>query len=226
MRLGFTRNPDNNGEWYALICVSREVSITERVISRVIGLDMGLKFFLSDSEGRKIENPEFYKKTLKRIKEEQRRLSRKKRDSKNRRKQVMKLAKLYQRLKNQRDDFLHKLSRFYVDNYDLIAIENLNIRGMVRNHKLSGSILDASWARFHQMLSYKAESAGKTVVRVDPKGTSKERLCGNDRDINAAVNILNRAGWGTAFAPSEVEPLLVRVSSIVEEGTGCLRIHS
>ncbi len=133
-----------SGEWYALISVDKRNSAITRTIEKVIGLDMGIKFFLSDSDGRQIENPKFYKRTLDRIRMEQRKLSRKKKGSQNRKKEILRLAKLHQRLANQRDDFLHKLSRFYVDNYDLIAIEDLNIKGMAKNHWLAQSILDAS----------------------------------------------------------------------------------
>ena len=139
-----------SGEWYALVCVDKKFTMLERAIEKVIGLDMGVKFFLSDSDGRQIENPKFYRKTLKRIKAEQRNLSRKKRGSNNRKKQILRLAKLHQRLTNQRDDFLHKLSRFYVDTYDFISIEDLNIRGMTMNHHLAQSILDASWSKFYR----------------------------------------------------------------------------
>ena len=215
------------GEWYALISVDREVSVTPKPIEKVIGLDMGLKFFLSDSDGRQIENPKFYKKTLERIKTEQRKLSRKKKGSQNRKKEILRLATLHQRLTNQRDDFLHKLSRFYVDNYDLIAIEDLNIKGMTRNHHLAQSILDASWSNFFGMLSCKAESASKVVKEVNPRGTSKEYKYGRelDRDYNASINILERglSGQGLPFVPSEVEPLRelipISASSIVEVGS-------
>jgi putative transposase len=98
---------------------------------------------------------------------------------------------------NQRDDFLHKLSCFYVNNYDLIAVERLNISGMVRNHRLGGKILDASWGKFLHMLSYKAERAGRRVVEVDPRGTSQNLPEGLDRDYVAACRIL-RLGLGRA----------------------------
>ena len=215
------------GEWYALISADKEVSVITKVMDKVIGLDVGIKFFLSDSDGRQIENPKFYKKTLERLRIEQRKLSRKKKGSQNRKKEILRLAKLHQRLTNQRDDFLHKLSRFYVDNYDLIAIEDLNIKGMTKNRHLAQSILDASWSKFFGMLSCKAESAGKTVERVNPRGTSKEHKYGMeiDRDYNASINILERGllGQGLPFVPSEVEPLrtLIQVSasSIVEVGS-------
>lgn len=216
-----------SGEWYALICVDcQQPAVLKKAIEKVVGLDVGIKFFLSDSDGRQIENPKFYKKTLERIKIEQRKLSRKKKGSNNRKKEILRLAKLHQRLTNQRDDFLHKLSRFYVDSYDLIAIEDLNIKGMIRNRHLAQSILDASWSKFFGVLSCKAESAGKTVEKVNPRGTSKEYKYGEklDRDYNASLNILERGmlGQGLPFVPSEVEPLRelmqVSASSIVEGG--------
>ena len=216
-----------SGEWYALITADKEFSAITKAIEKVIGLDMGIKFFLSDSDGRQIENPKFYKNTLARIKIEQRKLSRKKKGSQNRKKQILRLAKLHQRLTNQRDDFLHKLSRFYVDAYDLIAIEDLNINGMAKNHHLAQSILDASWSKFFGMLSCKAESAGKIVKDVNPRGTSKEYKYGTelDRDYNASLNILERGmvGQGLPFVPSEVEPLRelipISASSIIEAGS-------
>jgi len=219
-----------SGDWYALISVDKEVPLVTKAIEKVIGLDMGIKFFLSDSDGRQIENPKFYKKTLERIKIAQRKLSRKKKGSNNCKKQILRLAKLHQRLTNQRDDFLHKLSRFYVDNYDLIAVEDLNIKGMSKNHHLAQSILDASWSKFFKMLESKAEIAGSIVPKVNPRGTSKEHKYGTgiDRDYNASINILERGllGQGLPFVPSEVEPLRelmpISASSIVEAGSPLL----
>ena len=215
------------GEWYAMVCADREISVVTRAMEKVIGLDMGIKFFVSDSDGRQIENPKFYKKTLERIKVEQRKLSRKRRGSQNRKKEIIRLAKLHQRLTNQRDDFLHKLSRFYVDTYDLISVEDLNIIGMAKNHHLAQSILDASWNKFFRMLESKAEIAGTLVPKVNPRGTSKEHKYGTeiDRDYNASINILERGlvGQGLPFVPSEVEPLRelipISASSIVEVGS-------
>jgi len=135
----------NSGKWYACLCVEKEVNIVQREPKRVVGIDVGIKYFLTDSDGRQIENPRFYERTLERIRILHRNLSRKKRGSKNREKARVKLARAYEKLVNQRNDFLHKLSRFYVNNYDMICVENLNIMNMVRNHKLAGKILDASW---------------------------------------------------------------------------------
>jgi putative transposase len=127
-------------------------------------------------------------------------------------------------LENQRNDFLHKLSRFYVDNYDVVAVEDLNVEGMVRNHCLARKIHDASWSKFFTMLSYKAANAGRTFVKVNPRGTSREYKHGKlDRDYNAALNILERglSGLGRPFVPVEIKPLLVAIpaSCIVEAGS-------
>ena len=214
-------------EWYAMISVDREVSVITKTIEKVIGLDMGVKFFLSDSNGRQIENPKFYKKTLERLRTAQRKLSRKKKGSHNRKKEILRVAKLHQRLTNQRDDFLHKLSRFYVDAYDFISIEDLNIKGMAKNHYLAQSILDASWSKFFGMVECKAEIAGTGLSKVNPRGTSKEHKYGTeiDRDYNASINILERGlvGQGLPFAPLEIEPLRelmqVSASSVVEGGS-------
>ncbi|MDI6847083.1 MAG: RNA-guided endonuclease TnpB family protein [Candidatus Bathyarchaeia archaeon] len=185
---------------------------------------MGINHFLTDSMGRQVENPRFYQKTLWRIKMVQHCLCKKRKGSENREKQRLKLAKLCEKLVNQRDDFLHKLSHFYVNSYDVICVEDLNIKGMVRNHKLAGKILDASWGKFLQMLHYKAENAGGVVVKVNPRGTSREYKHGElDRDYNASLNILERglSGMGQPYEPVEIAPLprAISASTIVEAGS-------
>jgi len=195
-----------SGKWFALICVEKEKKKLPKT-GKVIGIDVGIRFFLTDSEGRQIENPKFYERTLKRIRIEQRRLSKKQKGSRNYEKQRRKLAKAYEKLVNQRDDFLHKLSRFYVENYDVICVENLNIRNMVRNHNLAQKILDASWGKFLHYLAYKAENAGKRVVKVDPRGTSKGLTYNNPlRDYISACRIKMR-GWDGPDSLLESEPL-------------------
>jgi len=195
-----------SGKWFVLICVEKEKKKLPKT-GKVIGIDVGIRSFLTDSEGRQIENPRFYEKTLKRIKIEQRKLSKKKKGSRNWEKQRRKLAKAYEKLVNQRNDFLHKLSRFYVENYDVICIENLNIRNMVRNHNLAQKILDASWGKFLHYLAYKAENAGKQVVKVNPRGTSKGLTYNNPlRDYISACRILMR-GWDSPDSLLERRPL-------------------
>ena len=110
-----------------------------------------------------------------------------------------------------------------MNNYDVICVENLNIRGMVRNHKLAGKILDASWGKFLQLLEFKAERAGALVVKVNPRGTSQEYKHGElDRDYNASLNILERglSGLGRPLEPVDIEPLrVIPASSVVEAGS-------
>lgn len=222
-----------SGKWYTSISVENNSQVKQKVeqkpIQKAVGLDVGIKHFLTDSDGMQIENPKMLKKSLKKLRKEQQKLSRKKKWSKNREKQRIKVAGIHEKIVNQRNDFLNKLSRYYVDNYDLIAIEDLNVEGMVKNHYLARSISDASWSTFAWMLEYKAESANPQVVKVDPRGTSQIYKYGElDRDYNASINILER-GLETLpqglreVTPVEIEPLreLTQVSacSVVEAGS-------
>ena len=214
----------SSGKWFACLCVERDIHVAERKPEKAIGIDVGIRHFLTDSDGRQIENPRFYERPLEKIRVTQHWLSRKKKGSRNRERQRVKLAKLYEKLVNQRNDFLHKLSMFYVNNYNVICVEDLNIKGMVRNRNLAQKILDASWGKFLQILSYKAEGAGGMVVKVNPRGTSREYKHGElNRDYNASLNILERglAGLGRPFEPVGLKPLLVAVpaSVIVEAGS-------
>ncbi|MEM3946162.1 MAG: transposase, partial [Candidatus Micrarchaeia archaeon] len=186
-----------------------------------IGIDVGVKHFLTDSDGRQIENPRFYEKTIRRIRVLNHWLSRKKKGSKNYEKQRIKLAKAHERLINQRDDFLHKLSRFYVNNYDVICVENLDIKNMVRNHNLAQKILDASWGKFLQLLEYKAERAGVRVVKVNPRGTSEGLSYENPYRDWISANRIKMRGWDSPKTPAEMKPLLVEIpaSLIVEAGS-------
>jgi putative transposase len=239
----------NSGEWFAWGSVESENESEQKPIQKAVGLDVGLEHFLTDSDGKQIENPHHLKKTQKRLKRRQKKVSRKEKDSENRNKQRMRVASLHERVTNQRDDFLHKLSRYYVDHYDLIAIEDLNIRGMLRNHKLSSSISDVAWNKFAEMLAYKAGNAGKLVVRVNPRNTTQRcGRCGRivkkslavrihrcpycglvaHRDYNSAIDILKlgleKIPQGLReFKPVELGPLRelepIPASSIVEAGS-------
>ncbi len=203
---------ERSGKWYAIVQAEDEPKPLPPT-GKVVGIDVGIRHFLTDSDGRQIENPEFYKRTLSKIKKLQKDLSRKQKDSKNREKARIKLAKAYEKLVNQRNDFLHKLSRFYVDNYDAVVVEDLQIGNMVKNHNLAQKILDASWGKFIQMLSYKAERAGRRVVKVNPRGTSEGlRMDDPLRDYISAFRIKNKAGLGRPSEPVERRPLL-RITS-------------
>jgi len=201
-----------SGEWFALLC-AEETENPKKGVEKAIGIDLGIRSFLTDSDGREVENPRFYERELERLRVEHRKLSRKKRRSNNWFKQLKRLCKIYEKIERRRDDFLHKLSRFYVVNYDLIAVEDLEVGNMRRNHNLSAQISDASWGKFLRFLSYKAARAGKTVVKVSPRGTS-EGLSWNDplRDHISACRILKRGleklGQGLPSEPVERGPLL------------------
>lgn len=181
-------------------------------IQTSVGIDVGLTSFAVLSNGEQIENPRFARKFERKIRRANRVLARKKRGSNRRARQKKCLAKLHEKVVGARKDFIHQLSRKLVDRFDLICCEKLNIRGMVRG-KLSKSILDASWGFLYWCLSYKAASAGKTFIQIDPRGTSQvcskcgatvpkklsERThvcpeCGfaTSRDHNSALEILRR----------------------------------
>lgn len=210
--LAITRN--GRGMWYACFSTVTEREVVPREVNRAVGIDLGLTAFLATSDGETISNPKWFRRGEHKLGQAQRLLSRKARGSSNQKKQKVVVAKVYEKIRNQRLDFHHKLSKRFVGTYDLIAYEDLNIKGMVQNHKLAKSISDAAWGMFLQKLLYKAEEAGVTMVGVNPRGTSQvcsgcgaavpkllsERVhrcsCGLeiDRDVNAARNIL-KIGW-------------------------------
>lgn len=209
--------------WY--ICFSCEV---EPVIlpktGNSVGVDVGIEKFAALSDGTIIENPKFLRESEAKLKHEQRCLSRKKKGSRSRKKQRNRVARLYCKIRNQRNDFLHKESLRLVETYDVIVFEDLKIRNMIKNRHLAKSILDAAWGAFMQFTSYKAENAGREVRFAYPHGSSQDCSgCGRpvkkslavrvhkcpycglilDRDINAAINILRRGtrpGGATALA--------------------------
>ena len=221
-----TRSDD---KWYVIIQTEHEVSASKHD-GRSVGIDVGLKSFVVDSDGVVIENPRFYDQSLKKIRKLQRNVSRKQRFSQNWKKAKRKLANVYEHVTNQKNDFLHKLSRYYVDMYATICVEDLDIKSLKENGNSTGlhrSIHDASWGRFSSYLTYKAESAGTNVITVDPRNTTQ--MCSNcgsivkktisvrihdcpqcgfvaDRDYNAAVNI-HRVGMEQPFKPVEILPL-------------------
>lgn len=218
-------------KWYA--CFNIEVDDTVKSQGHRaarVGVDLGLDSLVTLSNGEKVQPPKFLRRMEKKLSREQRKLSRKKKCSKNRVKQTVRVAKVHCKVRLQRSDFNHKISQMLVNRFGMIVFEKLRIQGMVKNHRLAKSIADAGWSQLQAFTSYKAAEAGAVVKFVDPYGTTANcsrcgfhipkrlservhecRNCGLvlDRDWNAAVNILNRVGWGTAEStPVETAPLL------------------
>ncbi len=212
------------GRWSACFSVEMPEPAQLPKTGQEIGLDMGISALATTSEGERIENPNSYRESQTKLRILQRSLARKKRGSKNRRKALLlellvRVQRQQEHVANQRRDYLHKLSTHLVEHDDLIALEDLRVRNRVRNKHLSKSILDSGCepsvrSIFRQYLTYKAGSAGREVVLVDPASTSKtcsrcgaifegltlkdrwvECGCGLslDRDHNAAINILAKA---------------------------------
>lgn len=142
-----------------------------------IGVDVGLSAFATLSDGTVIDNPRWYKNGQRALRVAQRRVARRKKGSNRRRKAIVLLQRAHIYLRQQRIDFQHKLSRTLVDRNGLIVVEDLNVKGLASG-MLAKSVHDAGWSQFINMLSYKAESAGRLLVKVDPRGTSQTCICG------------------------------------------------
>jgi putative transposase len=231
------------GKWFIIFTLKANDEPTSNH-GPAVGIDIGLNSYLTLSDGTQIDNPEFFRKSEKKIKKLQKEVSRKEKGSNNRYKAKRKLAIASEKVKNQRNDFLHKLTSDLVSNYGLFVVESLTISNMIKNHKLAKSISDASWSRFIDLLRYKAESAGTEVLTVPEFEPTTKRCsqCGNvrdislsermyscpacglfiDRDKNAAINILNcRAEGARIHACGEMTAtplkLEVHVDSLSQE---------
>jgi putative transposase len=162
--------------WYVCFSVEKEcVSLPPS--TEAVGIDVGLASFAVLSDGTEIDNPRHLKSGLGKLRKAQRRLARRKRGSNRRRKARVLVAKNHQKIRNQRAAFHHEASRWIVNSFGVIAVEDLNVKGLTRG-MLSRPVNDAGWASFFDKLSYKAESAGRVLVKVDPRGTSQACICG------------------------------------------------
>ena len=198
------------GKWFvAFSCDNVPVQILPQA-SEKVGIDVGIKHFLVDDKGGSVENPKYFRRAEKLLRRRQRSLCRRKKGSNRRDKTKILVAKTHEKIYNQRKDFLHKVANQYIARFQTIYIEDLKIRNMAKNRHLSKSITDCGWGTFFGFLSYKAENAGRTVIKVLPYNTSQRcsgcgekvfkslsvrihncPFCGLvlDRDHNAAINI-------------------------------------
>jgi putative transposase len=164
------------GRWFACFSVER-AAVPLPASSAEIGIDVGLESFAVFSDGTEIENPRYYRNAEARLRRCQRKVARRKKGGNRRRKAVRVLQRAHVHVRNQRADFQHKVSRQLVNEYGMIAVEDLNVKGLAGG-MLAKSVHDAGWSMFVTMLSYKAECAGRRVVKVDPRGTSQTCVCG------------------------------------------------
>lgn len=202
------------GKWYACFSCEVEEQPPLEATGQSIGLDVGIASLITTSLGEKVENPKWYRVGQAKLRVAQRRVARRKKGGSNRRKAIVQLQRVSEHIENRRKDFFNKLACRLVGANDLIAIEDLQVKNMVRNRRLSKSIMDAGWGYFRQRLEAKAVEAGRQVVAINPAYTSKTcSACGTifehltlsdrwvqcecglslDRDHNAALNI-QRAG--------------------------------
>ena len=199
--------------YYAQFLINHTREEKKQLSNKQSGLDVGLNHFYTDNHGFKVDNPRFFRRDEKRIKKLQRRLSRTAQGSQNRKKTRNRLGRAHQKVSRRRNDWVCKLARRVIQSNDLVAIENLRVRNMVKNHKLAKSISDAAWSKFREWLEYFGRVYGVPVVAVEPAYTSincsscgakvtkslstrtHQCRCGLvlDRDENAAINILQAA---------------------------------
>ena len=248
-----TVKQEPTGEWFAAFGIDVDENTLEKPENpeRVIGIDVGILKYTHDTDGTAVESPDFSDER-ERLERAQRKLSRKKHGSNNWEQQRKTVAQRHVDLKRKRRDFLHKLSNYYAREYDLVAVEDLDAKGLVELPGNSRNRAGASWGTFRRMLEYKCKREGTHFVAVDPRGTTKEcASCGTetekplwvrehscpscgfeaDRDTNASWNILSRGledvGVGHS-EPTPVETALptdtpVSAKRVVETGSPILK---
>ena len=209
-----SQNP--SGKYFISILVDTE-NIQLPKLDTKVGIDLGIKEFAITSDGEMFSNPKWLNKSEKRLRKLQKDLSRKQKGSNNRRKDRLKVAKLHEKISNQRKDYLHKISHYIISENQVIVIEDLKVSNMIKNHKLAKSIANVSWFEFRRQLEYKSEWYGRELI-IAPSNYASSQLCSNcgnkssqtkdlscrtyicpvcgmimDRDINASKNLLKLA---------------------------------
>lgn len=213
--MSVTISKNKCGQFFASVLVKCDIAAKPKT-DKQIGLDLGLKTFLTGSDGFTVENPKYFRESQAKLKQAQRHLSRKVKASVRRNKVKLKVARIHNNIVNQRKSFIQQITTKLINAYDFIAIEDLHVTGMIKNKKLAKSLSDAAFSEFYSTLSYKAEWYGKEVVKVDRWFASSKTcsccawknesltladrvfncpVCGlsKDRDLNASENILKEA---------------------------------
>ena len=210
-----TVSKECDNTYYVSILVEENIE-TKTKINKSVGIDLGIKSYIVDSNSKEINNPKYLSKSLVKLAIEQRKLSHMKKDSINRNKQRIKVARLHHRIRNQRNDFLHQLSSKYINENQVIVLEDLDIKQMEQDSTLSRLVADASWSKFVSMLEYKGKWYGRDIIKV-PTFYPSSQLCStcgyqnkeiknlsirkwvcpkcgttHSRDHNASINILNK----------------------------------
>lgn len=226
------------GKWFVSVQVEEDIEVSENQTDSVIGLDLGIKSFVVGSDGSEVESPKFLKKSQRKIAKLSRKKDKKQKGSNNRKKAVKKLAKAHYKVACQRNDFLHKTSHHYVENFGTIVVEDLAVQNMLQNHYLAEAISDSGWSEFRRQLEYKSVWSGKTCIRADRFYPSTKRCsnCGHikdemplsvrtyccekcgftcDRDLNAARNLeeYGRARYAqTGWSQDHLTPVETKVA--------------
>lgn len=218
------------GKWFVSFACDINHKSIEQPIEPVVGIDLGLESFATLSGGERVESPHFFRKEEKALVKAQRKFSKKKKPTQNRTKAHKVVARIHERISNKRHNFVHQLSRKFIERYNTICVEDISINDMQKNNFrcINKSIGDAAWRMFLNLLEYKAEYAGKRVVKINPAYTSQTcSKCGTrhklklsnrvyhcpccnlklDRDINAAINILR---LGMRSLGKDFQPLALK----------------